>query len=115
MTICQFHPSIWLTSSGTSGVSPYVFSAVFTSLLMTTKSFFSFFTDVAAFPEPLFCSSQVMYKFHQHTVCPVSLKVLSVGVCRDCDVDDEGGLVLNASICAVGESSNLHAVRPGLS
>lgn len=48
-------------------------------------------------------------------LCPASFKVLSIGVSRDGDVDDEGRLVLNAPIFTVGEGSDLHAVRVGLS
>lgn len=41
---------------------------------------------------------------------PASFKVLSVGVGGDGDVDDEGGLVLDAAAPAVRERSHLHAV-----
>lgn len=45
---------------------------------------------------------------------PSSVKVLSVGVGGDGDVDDEGCLVLDATAPAVGERSHLHAVRARL-
>lgn len=49
------------------------------------------------------------------TFCFTSFKVLSVGVGRDGDIDDEGSLVLDASVFTVGEGSDLHAVCAGLS
>lgn len=42
-------------------------------------------------------------------------KVLSVGIGGDGDVDDEGGLVLDASVSAVGQGANLHPEGVGLS
>lgn len=51
---------------------------------------------------------------HRRTIVPRSFKVLSVGVGRHGDVDDEGRLVLDAPVLAVGEGSHLHAVRVGL-
>lgn len=45
---------------------------------------------------------------------PTLFKVLSVGVGGDGDVDDEGRLVLDASVFTVGEGSDLHTVRVGL-
>lgn len=60
--------------------------------------------------------SRVSAVLHEETAYPyTSFKVLSVWVGRDGDIDDEGGLVLDASVFAVGEGSDLHAVRVGLS
>lgn len=86
------------------------------------KVFFSqyFLTDVATFPKPPAHSSISVVPHVEDTkssahLCLVSFKVLSVGVGRDGDVDDEGRLVLDASVFTVGEGSDLHAVRVGLS
>lgn len=51
---------------------------------------------------------------HPHR-CPVSFKVLSVRVSGDGNVDNEGHLVLDASVLAVREGSHLHAICAWLS
>lgn len=83
----------------------------------------SLFADVAAFQNHTHLLAHCHYLSgaarggHKSSLhpSPLVVKVLSVGVGRDGDVDDEGCLVLDASIFAVGQSSDLHAVRAGLS
>lgn len=96
---------------------PYLFPYVFKSFF-----FLSLFTDVATFfPQTTPARSFISVVLHVEgrssspRLRPASFKVLSVGVGGDGDVDDEGRLVLDASVLAVGEGSDLHAVRVGLS
>lgn len=78
--------------------------------------YFSSFSYVEAFPKPLHLSGAASggCRSPPHR-CLVSFKVLSVGINGDSEVDNEGRLVLDASVLAVGEGSHLHAVRAGLS
>lgn len=93
----------------------YFTSALHWPLCHTHQSVFSLFTDVVTSPQshaPQWCLSDGDIAADLFPL--PSFKVLSVGVGRDGNIHDEGRLVLDASVFAIGEGADLHAVCVGL-
>lgn len=99
-------------------------ASIVASFTLNTKFFFFFSVHLLIWPlfsfiQSTLTRSSISATLQADTAAPhpllvASIKVLSVGVGGDGDVDDEGGLVLDAAAPAVGERSHLHAVRARL-